>query len=134
MVEYHLSDVYQKAWGASRWNFYFQSGDGTPLAWFGHAIGCRRVRRIAGMDWMTAFFRAEEPYRHFLLGDTEETIRKVMERARRESPGIRIAGHSPPFKEFTDAVGLGEYRDLEARYLPQERRTQKYDAAARVKS
>lgn len=37
-VQYHLSGTGYFAWANTRWNFYFQSGDGVPLTWFDGAI------------------------------------------------------------------------------------------------
>ncbi len=76
--------------------------DGTPLAWFGRMAGCRRIERISGRDLMENLFAENIDYRHYLLGDTEETIGKVMEKAAKLFPGIRMDGYSPPFREFND--------------------------------
>jgi N-acetylglucosaminyldiphosphoundecaprenol N-acetyl-beta-D-mannosaminyltransferase len=76
--------------------------DGTPLAWFGKLVGCREMERISGMDLMQNLFAEKGGYRHYLLGDTDATIDKVIDRARKINGDIQIEGHSPPFKEFDD--------------------------------
>jgi methylisocitrate lyase len=50
-------------------------------------------------------------------------------RALKESPTGNLAGETqwtPTFREFTDFVGLPEYRSLEDQYLPAERLAAKY--------
>lgn len=72
--------------------------DGMPLVWFGKLSGSRRVERIPGPELMKRFFDEESGYKHYLLGDTEETITRLIEKARRRNPQIEIVGHSPPFR------------------------------------
>jgi len=76
--------------------------DGTPLAWYAKLVGCRDIERISGMDLMVRLFEDKRGYKHFLLGDTEERINKVINKARQINGDIRISGYSPPFREFTD--------------------------------
>jgi N-acetylglucosaminyldiphosphoundecaprenol N-acetyl-beta-D-mannosaminyltransferase len=76
--------------------------DGTPLAWFGKLVGCKNIERISGMDLMENLFAEKRAYKHYLLGDTEQTIGRVMEKAKQKYQGISIEGHSPPFKDFDD--------------------------------
>ncbi|SNB46136.1 WecB/TagA/CpsF family glycosyltransferase [Geobacter sp. DSM 9736] len=75
--------------------------DGTPLAWFARLVGCRNIERVSGMDLMVGLFREKQPFRHFLLGDTEQTISRVIEKALQLNPALQITGYSPPFREFT---------------------------------
>lgn len=82
---------------------FLSIADGTPLAWFGRMAGCREMERISGMDLMEKLFAENGGYRHYLLGDTDSTISRVIEKARKIDSGLRIEGHSPPFKEFDDA-------------------------------
>jgi N-acetylglucosaminyldiphosphoundecaprenol N-acetyl-beta-D-mannosaminyltransferase len=76
--------------------------DGTPLVWFARLAGCKRMERISGVDLMERLFYERNGMRHFLLGDTEATIRRVIARARKIDRYIQICGFSPPFKEFDD--------------------------------
>jgi N-acetylglucosaminyldiphosphoundecaprenol N-acetyl-beta-D-mannosaminyltransferase len=77
--------------------------DGMPLAWFARLAGARETERIPGMDLMIKFFSENNGYRHFLLGDTEERIGRVMKKAAELNDGIQIRGYSPPFKSFDGA-------------------------------
>jgi N-acetylglucosaminyldiphosphoundecaprenol N-acetyl-beta-D-mannosaminyltransferase len=74
--------------------------DGTPLTWYARLLGCRKIERISGMDMMVRMFAEDDGFRHFLLGDTDERISRVIERAREINGSIQISGYSPPFKEF----------------------------------
>jgi len=76
--------------------------DGTPLAWYGRLLGYRTVRRITGPTLLKRLLEEENDYKHFLLGDTERTIARVIETAKDSKENIRITGYSPPFKpEFS---------------------------------
>ncbi|MBU0481703.1 MAG: WecB/TagA/CpsF family glycosyltransferase [Proteobacteria bacterium] len=76
--------------------------DGMPLAWYARLLGCRRVERIAGGELLQRLLEDDNGLTHFLLGDTDETISRVIEKASRMNRKIRITGYSPPFKtEFT---------------------------------
>jgi len=74
--------------------------DGMPLAWFAKLAGYKEIERVAGMDLMANQFRQKDGYSHFLLGDTDSTINRVIEKAKGINSSIRIKGYSPPFKEF----------------------------------
>lgn len=76
--------------------------DGMPLVWYAWMVGCKEIERISGAALMTRLIIDMGNYRHFLLGDTEDTIDKVIAKARKLSPNIIITGHSPPFKDFDD--------------------------------
>jgi N-acetylglucosaminyldiphosphoundecaprenol N-acetyl-beta-D-mannosaminyltransferase len=76
--------------------------DGTPLAWYGKLVGCKRIERIAGAELMRLMLEESHGFKHYLLGDTEQTIQLVMEKAKKKNKGLQINGHSPPFKEKFD--------------------------------
>jgi len=76
--------------------------DGTPLAWFGRLAGCTKIERISGAELMRLMLEETQGLRHYLLGDTEETIRLVMDKAKKNNRNLQITGHSPPFKEKFD--------------------------------
>jgi N-acetylglucosaminyldiphosphoundecaprenol N-acetyl-beta-D-mannosaminyltransferase len=76
--------------------------DGTPLAWYGKLVGCKRIERIAGAELMRLMLEDSSGLKHYLLGDTEQTIHRVMEKAKKNNKDLRITGHSPPFKEVFD--------------------------------
>lgn len=76
--------------------------DGMPLVWYGKLLGSRRIERISGMELMKRLLKEENGWSHYLLGDTEETISRVIEKASRANRNLRISGHSPPFKDVFD--------------------------------
>ena len=77
--------------------------DGTPLAWYGRLVGFKRIQRVAGFELMATMLESENSFKHYLLGDTEETISRVIEKARKTNANIRIVGQSPPFrKQFSE--------------------------------
>lgn len=84
-------------------NSILSLADGTPLAWYGWMLGCKDIERISGADLMEHLFADMAGRKHYLLGDTQETIARVKETARKISPTIDIDGYSPPFKDFDEA-------------------------------
>jgi len=74
--------------------------DGTPLAWFAKLVGFNEIERISGMDIMVNQFSQIDGYHHYLLGDTDNRINRVIEKAKSINNSIQIKGYSPPFKAF----------------------------------
>lgn len=72
--------------------------DGTPLPWYGRLVGCKRIERIAGFELMSHIMEDCNGFKHYLLGDTEQTINRVIAKARNANSNLKIAGYSPPFK------------------------------------
>jgi len=77
--------------------------DGMPLAWYAQLVGCKKIERISGVTLMKKMLAENDRYKHFLLGDTEHTQNKVIHEARKINQQIAISGHSPPFRDFSDA-------------------------------
>ena len=80
--------------------------DGTPLVWCGKAWGLS-VERVVGLDLFTTLLKDGVP--QFFLGDTEETLEAVKEKAVLE--GCPVAGvYSPPFAplEEYDLQGIAQ--------------------------
>lgn len=73
--------------------------DGMPLAWYARILGCKGIERISGMELMKKLLEEQNGLRHYLLGDTEQTIQNVAEKARKQNKSLEISGHSPPFKD-----------------------------------
>jgi len=74
--------------------------DGTPLVWYAWMAGCQEIERISGASLMQRLLTDMDRCKHYLLGDTEHTITKVIAAARKLNHNVNISGHSPPFKEF----------------------------------
>ncbi|MEN8134269.1 MAG: WecB/TagA/CpsF family glycosyltransferase [Thermodesulfobacteriota bacterium] len=76
--------------------------DGMPLAWYAKLLGCKKVERIAGGELLKRLLEENNDLTHFLLGDTDQTITRVIQKAKNANKKIRITGYSPPFrKNFT---------------------------------
>lgn len=76
--------------------------DGMPLVWYAWMTGCKEIERISGASLMGRLLADMNCCKHYLLGDTEQTIEKVIAEARKLNGSIEISGHSPPFKVFDD--------------------------------
>lgn len=76
--------------------------DGMPLAWYARMVGCREIERISGVSLMKRLMEDMQGCKHYLLGDTEITISKVIAEAKKRNNSIKISGHSPPFKVFDE--------------------------------
>ena len=80
--------------------------DGTPLVWCGKAWG-KPAKRVVGLDLFTSLLSSGVP--QFFLGDTEETLAAVKEKA--AADGCVVAGgYSPPFAplEEYDLQGIAD--------------------------
>lgn len=69
--------------------------DGTPLVWLSRLKGSPLPERVTGIDLMFALFRLadQKGLRVYLLGATRSTIERVAEVARRDYPGMILAGY-----------------------------------------
>lgn len=79
--------------------------DGMPLVWFARLAGVKNVKRVTGPDLMLKILELskERNYSHYFLGDTEETLTKMIEVIINSYTGIDIKGScSPPFRPLTD--------------------------------
>ena len=79
--------------------------DGTPLVWMQRWQGNDGAEQVRGPSLMPLLMkRAEETRLNVgFLGGTEETLKRLIDRGRREFPHLKIAfTNSPPFRELTD--------------------------------
>ena len=73
--------------------------DGMPLVWYCRLAGCKDIERITGFRILSRLMETPNHLSHFLLGDTQERIQAVMNKARKANPDITLEGYSPPFKK-----------------------------------
>lgn len=79
-------------------NAYMNLPDGMPLVWAGKIAGAKAIHRTSGPDLFNELLNEKYNLRHFLLGDTEETLNSIANKIRNEFPKTIIAGYySPPF-------------------------------------
>lgn len=79
--------------------------DGGPLSALGRKQGHIKMARVTGPSLMGEIFKisAENGYRHYFYGSTEETLEKLNCNLQKSYPGIQIAGmYSPPFRTITN--------------------------------
>lgn len=72
--------------------------DGMPLVWYGRLLGSHKIQRMSGPEVFRDFIERRIDYKHFLLGDTPETIREVICRAKARNPLLDVTGYSPPYR------------------------------------
>ena len=85
--------------------------DGSPIAWLQRRLGHLSAARVAGPDLMARVIEDGRGFgiRHFLLGSTEDVVRRLAESLARRFPGAEIAGRlTLPFYEAGDFSGTKE--------------------------
>ena len=78
--------------------------DGGPLSSVGRKRGFSEMERTTGPDYLKEVLKisAEEGYRHYFYGSTEETLEKLRKALEEEYPGVQVAGmYSPPFRALS---------------------------------
>jgi N-acetylglucosaminyldiphosphoundecaprenol N-acetyl-beta-D-mannosaminyltransferase len=82
--------------------------DGWPIAWLERRLGHRSAARVPGPDLMARVIEEGRGFgiRHFLLGSTEDVLRRLEGNLARRFPGAEIVGRqSLPFFEPGDFSG-----------------------------
>ena len=80
--------------------------DGGPLSSVGRKRGFSKMERTTGPDYLKEILKtsAEEGYRHFFYGSTDETLDKLQRHLKENYQGIQIAGmYSPPFRVLSES-------------------------------
>ena len=79
--------------------------DGGPLSSVGRKRGFSEMERTTGPDYLKEVLKisAEEGYRHYFYGSTEETLEKLKKHLEDEYPGVKVVGmYSPPFRALSE--------------------------------
>lgn len=79
--------------------------DGGPLSSVGRKRGFSKMERTTGPDYLKEVLNisAQEGYRHYFYGSTEETLNRLQLVLKKEYPEVEVAGmYSPPFRALTD--------------------------------
>ena len=76
--------------------------DGVPLVWYAkHFLSLKEVERVAGPSLMNKCFEELPNAKHFFLGATDYTLKKLVAIAKKNNPNINICGYvSPPFRQL----------------------------------
>lgn len=73
--------------------------DGTPLVWCAHWWGLKEVQRACGPHIFPRMLKDKDPLlKHFFLGDTDETLKKLTKKATAEYGANVVGCYSPPFE------------------------------------
>ena len=81
--------------------------DGAPVAWLQRKMGPLTADRISGADLMSLVCSrgVEAELRHFLLGSTNDVLRRLQEVLERAHPGVAIAGSYSPSRDQVEGGG-----------------------------
>lgn len=83
-------------------NAFMCTPDGMPLVWMARLWGLKDVQRTVGPDLFTAMLADKNSgIKHFLLGDTEETLEQMKKRYAKDNANI-VGSYSPPFCELDE--------------------------------
>ena len=84
-------------------NSLMNTPDGTPLVWCGHWWGLKEVERACGPHLFPRVLKSKDnELRHFFLGDTEEILDQLTQKARTEYGANIVGTYSPPFKPIEE--------------------------------
>lgn len=84
-------------------NAYMNLPDGMPLVWAGRIAGAKSICRTSGPDLFKELLKEKYGLKHFLLGDTEETLNSMVNKIHNEFPKTIIAGYySPQFRPIEE--------------------------------
>jgi N-acetylglucosaminyldiphosphoundecaprenol N-acetyl-beta-D-mannosaminyltransferase len=89
--------------------------DGMPLVWWARRKGFKQVQRTYGPDFMLALcdFGQNQEYKHYLLGATVDTCRKLEQNLKTRFLDIKIVGaFSPPFRELSEEENQQMIEDI----------------------
>lgn len=79
-------------------NSLMNTPDGTPIVWCGHWWGLKNVGRACGLNIFPRVLKESAPeVKHFLLGDTEETLALLQDKIKSEYNANVVGVYSPPF-------------------------------------
>lgn len=83
--------------------------DGMPLVWLGKLSGFKNIQRTAGPELFEHFLRNESnSIKHYLLGDTQDVLNRLKEKAEVEYGATIVGSFSPPFSSLNDY----EYKEI----------------------
>lgn len=91
-------------------NAYLNTPDGMPLVWCGRLAGKKTIERTCGPDvFIESLKKGEKGYNHFFLGDTQDTLDKLVSKVKDEY-GAKIAGAYSP--EFVSSYEDYDYKKI----------------------
>lgn len=98
----HANKKGNEAYRALMNNAFMCTPDGMPLVWMARLWGLKDVQRTVGPDLFVGMIQDKKNgLKHFLLGDTEETL-EAMEQKYSGSANNIVGKFSPPFCDLDD--------------------------------
>ncbi len=92
--------------------------DGQPVLWAAALWGLKQVKRTMGpLMFQDMLSKPQNGLKHYLLGDTNQTLNKIYEKSKKEYGSLISGMYSPPFCNLDgyDYEGMGKMiRDSEA--------------------
>lgn len=86
--------------------------DGRPLTWCGKLWGLKNIKETTGPQLFDSMLKSSENnIKHFLLGDTQETLDAVEKKYSNQFNTIIVGTHSPPFTDV-DKFNYKEIADM----------------------
>jgi N-acetylglucosaminyldiphosphoundecaprenol N-acetyl-beta-D-mannosaminyltransferase len=79
-------------------NSYMNIPDAEPIIWAARIWGLSQVKRTMGpLLFRDMITNSQNGLKHFLLGDTQETLDKIKEKCKKENNSMIVGTLSPPF-------------------------------------
>lgn len=86
--------------------------DGMPLVWAGRLAGAKTICRTSGPDLFSEMLKEQYDIKHFLLGDTDETLNSLIAKIQDKYPATVVSGYyAPPFKPLEEY----DFKDIATR-------------------
>lgn len=84
-------------------NSFMNLPDGTPLVWCGRLWGLKKIRGVSGPKLFQKMLKNNDNgIKHFLLGDTNKTLEKIVKKYSEQYKSNIIGVFSPPFINVDD--------------------------------
>jgi N-acetylglucosaminyldiphosphoundecaprenol N-acetyl-beta-D-mannosaminyltransferase len=84
--------------------------DGLPIVWLSRLIGNPLPERVTGIDIMYKLLERSntQRYRVYFLGAKEATVQKLVDIAKKEYPGLRVAGYRNGYFEEIEEQNIAK--------------------------
>jgi len=84
-------------------NSYMNLPDGTPLVWCGRLWGLNKIQCTSGPKLFQVLLKkTDNGIKHYLLGDTDETLSKIVKKYTTQYKSNIVGAFSPPFIDVDD--------------------------------
>lgn len=82
--------------------------DGSSVSLMNFLLNRNQLKRYPGPDFFETFLKYDSKFTHFFIGSTNNTLEKIVNKAKMINPNLKIVGYySPPFeKSFSKKTNL----------------------------